>query len=162
MNARCNPTGNVQRKHKSYVGVSHEFKSFQHFADWASCQVGYDNDGFQLDKDILYKGCKVYSESTCVFIPQALNKFIVNAAAARGKYPVGVCLHKRDKIFEAYCNDEDNNRVYLGRFCCPIEAFQAHKRFKESVAKILADKWKSQVDPRVYDALMNFTVEITD
>ena len=33
---------------------------------------------------------------------------------------------------------------------------------RESYVKEVANKWKDQIDPRVYEALMNYQVEITD
>ena len=41
-------------------------------------------------------------------------------------------------------------------------AFKAYKTAKESFVKEQATKWKGQIDPRAYEALMNYTVEITD
>ena len=32
----------------------------------------------------------------------------------------------------------------------------------EQAIKDMANKWKDQIDPRTYDALMNYQVEITD
>ena len=39
---------------------------------------------------------------------------------------------------------------------------QAYKQPKEDYIKEVANKWKDQIDPRVYDALMKYEVEITD
>ena len=49
-----------------------------------------------------------------------------------------------------------------GAFKTEIEAFNAYKQTKESYIKELANKWKDKIDPRAYNALMNYTVEITD
>ena len=43
-----------------------------------------------------------------------------------------------------------------------IKAFNAYKEAKEAFVKEQAEKWKSQIDPRAYKALMNYQVEITD
>ena len=51
---------------------------------------------------------------------------------------------------------------YLGLFKTETEAFNAYKQAKESYLKEQAEKWKSQIDDRAYNALMNYTVEITD
>ena len=42
------------------------------------------------------------------------------------------------------------------------QAFHAYKAVKEQHAKVLANKWKDKIEPRAYDALMNYQVEITD
>ena len=44
-----------------------------------------NGNSFQLDKDSLIKGNKVYSESTCVFIPQEVNSLLVKSTASRGE-----------------------------------------------------------------------------
>ena len=53
-------------------------------------------------------------------------------------------------------------REYLGLFNTEIEAYNAYKVAKESFVKEQAEKWKSQIDDRAYEALMAYTVEITD
>ena len=50
----------------------------------------------------------------------------------------------------------------MGFYCTPEEAFYAYKQAKEDYIKEVANKWKDQIDPRVYEALMNWTIEITD
>ena len=47
-------------------------------------------------------------------------------------------------------------------FNTELEAFNAYKEAKESFIKEQANKWKSQIDERAYQALINYTVEITD
>ena len=51
---------------------------------------------------------------------------------------------------------------HLGYFKTEIEAFKAYKQAKESFIKEQANVWKSQIDIRAYEALMNYQVEITD
>lgn len=52
--------------------------------------------------------------------------------------------------------------IHLGYFDTPEEAFYAYKPVKEAYIKALAEKWKDQIDTRAYEALMNWTIEITD
>ena len=52
--------------------------------------------------------------------------------------------------------------IHLGYFSKPDEAFNAYKEAKEVYIKSLAEKWKDKIDPRVYEALMKYRVEITD
>ena len=51
---------------------------------------------------------------------------------------------------------------FLGSFDTENEAFQAYKQAKGQYLKELAEKWKSEIDPRAYTALMNYKVEMTD
>ena len=41
-------------------------------------------------------------------------------------------------------------------------AFYAYKEAKEEYVKAVANKWRNEVDFRVYEALMDYQVEITD
>ena len=70
--------------------VGENFKEFQYFAGWCKGQVGYEMPGWQLDKDLLSLGNKVYSEDTCVFIPSQINILTVKRHACRGALPIGV------------------------------------------------------------------------
>ena len=154
----------LKKKYPTYEGceVSDNFKSYEYFYEWCHKQVGFGNESWQLDKDLLVKGNKVYSESACVFIPQEINSMLIKCDASRGEYLIGVCWYKRDKGFVAHVGKSKGKREYLGLFNTEIEAFKAYKTAKESFIKEQANKWKSQIDDRAYEALMNYQVEITD
>ena len=65
---------------------------------------------------------------------------------------------------DKYCAScrRGGGKEYLGTFDTEIEAFRAYKHAKEAYVKELANKWKDQIDPKVYEALMKYEVEITD
>ncbi|CAL9983404.1 HNH endonuclease [Vibrio phage D432] len=47
--------------------------NFQNFAEWFNSQKNSYTKGYELDKDILVKGKKVYSPDTCSIVPKAEN-----------------------------------------------------------------------------------------
>ena len=153
-----------KKQRPTYEGceVSNKFKSYEYFYEWYQNRIGFNKEGWQLDKDLLVKGNKIYSESTCIFIPREINQILVKSTASRGKYLIGVCWNKKCKAFVAMVSKNKGNTEYLGLFNTEIEAFNAYKQAKESFIKEQANKFKSQIDPRAYEALMNYTVEITD
>ena len=66
------------------------------------------------------------------------------------------------KAIVAQVNKNKGSPEWLGSFNTEIEAFNAYKTAKETFIKEQAEKWKSQIDPRAYNALMNYQVEIDD
>ena len=152
-----------QKRQPQYVGctVDESFRWFQHFAEWCNKQVGFGNKGWHLDKDIILKGNKVYSENTCCFVPHEINVLFTNSKVARGDCPIGVSFNKREGKYKVSCRRE-SKLTHLGYYNTKDEAFLAYKTFKESVIKEAANKWKDSIDPRAYTALMNYQVEITD
>lgn len=139
-------------KHKSYIGssVCEDWKCFQNFAKWF--EENYI-EGFHLDKDILVKGNRVYSFNTCCFVPREIN--LLFSKRKKKKYLIGV--YKNGKKFSSALNNK-----YLGTFDTPEEAFQAYKVVKEQYIKEVADKWRDKITERVYQALYNWKIEITD
>ena len=157
-----------QKKYPTYKGCkcSENFKSYEYFYEWCHKQVGFGMDGngnpFQLDKDLLIKGNKVYSENTCVFIPFEINTLLIKCTASRGKHLIGVHWDNASRAFKAQVNKSKGKREHLGLFKTEIEAFNAYKTAKESFIKEQAEKWKSQIDQRAYEALMKYEVSIDD
>jgi len=151
----------VQKKQPTYVGctVSENFKSYAYFYEWCQGQIGFNQESYHLDKDLLAPQIKIYSEDTCVFLPQELNKLLNCKRKSRGNFPLGVDLRKgryrsRLNLF--------SESMYLGSFKTPEEAFLTYKHAKETYIKLQAEKWKAFIDPRAYTALMAYEVSPTD
>lgn len=146
------------RRRESYIECEacDEWKFFSNFKKW------YDEhyvDGWYLDKDILVKGNKEYAPDKCCFVPNEINVIFISSKKTRGKYPIGV--HKVNNRYSAKISKKGKS-VHLGYFATVEEAFNAYKDAKESYLKEVADKWKDQLEPRVYEAMYNYKVEITD
>ena len=154
----------LKKKYPTYEGceASENFKYYEYFYEWCHSQIGFGNEGWHLDKDLLIKGNKVYSEDTCVFIPHEINQILVKRESSRGEYLIGVCWCNTKKAFKARVNKNKGKSEHLGFFNTEIEAFNAYKVAKESFVKEQAEKWKGKIDDRAYKALMNYQVEITD
>ena len=153
-----------QKKQPTYIGceVSDNFKSYEYFYEWCRKQIEFSNQGWQLDKDLLIKGNKVYNEFTCVFIPSEINSLLTKCTASRGEYLIGVCWSKTNKAFRAMVSKNKGKQEHLGYFKTELEAFNAYKVAKESFIKEQANNWRGKIDDRAYNALMNYQVEITD
>ena len=152
-----------QEKFPTYENctVCKEWNNYQVFAKWDNenyYEVG--NEKMDLDKDILCKGNKVYSPTTCIYVPHSINMLFTKSNNKRGDLPIGVS--KMRNKFIALLNKGNGKQIYLGTYSTPNEAFQAYKKAKEEYIKEVAEEYKDKIPYRLYDALINYEVEITD
>jgi len=153
-------------KRPTYVGTSvcDRWLRLSNFMQDVQTIENYDkaiNSGWQLDKDVLTKGNKHYSLSTCCFVPREINTLLINSKKTRGEYPIGVFYDNRDKKIRA-CVKIDKRNKFIGSFNNVEDAFQAYKQAKEHHIKEVAERWKGIIADNVYQALINWKVEITD
>ena len=153
-----------KKKYPTYEGceVSNNFKSYEYFYEWCHKQIGFGVEGWHLDKDLLIKSNKVYSETTCVFLPFEINSLLIKRGALRGEHLIGVSWYKRDKAFVAKVSRNEGQQEHLGYFNTELEAFNAYKTAKEAFVKEQANRWNGKIDIRAYNALMNYEVNIDD
>lgn len=150
-------------RNPSYVGchVCDEWLNYQNFATWYDQNYYYiEGEIMNLDKDIIIKNNIVYSPETCVFVPHRINCLFIKSDNVRGEFPVGVS--KSGDGFVARCKIGGIERVYLGKFNTPEDAFHAYKTFKESYIKQVADEYIDYIPYNLYEAMYNYEVEITD
>ena len=100
-------------------------------------------------------------------MPERINTLFIKCDSARGDYPIGVNYHKRDKIFQANCRIYDfkenkSKTKYLGLYDTSQEAFEVYKQFKEQYIKEVADYYKDLIPKKLYQAMYEYKVEITD
>ena len=139
-------------KQPTYIGCSvcSEWLFFPTFQKW------FDNhyvEGWQLDKDLLIVGNKIYGPDFCVFVPSSINNLFTDHGRARGEYPIGVNFEKQCGKFMAKVRI-DGARKYLGLFDSADEAHQAYlKEKKENVIR-MANIWRNKIPTKLYDALI--------
>lgn len=168
---RCyNPYELNRDKGLSYINcyVCEEWLCFQNFAKWFYKHY-YECNGekMHLDKDILFKGNKIYSPENCILVPERINKLFIKRNTKRGEYPIGVSrfIDKRRnwEQLRADCNTLEKTE-FLGYFPInkPFQAFTAYKNFKENYIKKVADEYKDLIPTKLYKALYKYEVEIND
>ena len=155
--------GKQNRKSCSYIGCSvcEEWKRYSMFKKW------YDNNfvkGYHIDKDIIKKDNKVYCPDFCCFVPPEINTLIVKHDATRGDLPIGVSRlsnnpHRYRAIVRIY-----GRYTTIGNYDTPEETFKAYKESKEAHIQEVATQYynEGKITEKVYSALMNYKVEITD
>lgn len=143
----------------TYIGCSvcEEWLDFQVFAEWYLNHKHYGL-GYELDKDLLIRGNKIYSPNTCCLIPSQINSLLNSCANTRGEHPRGVYFNKPRGKYLSRIRIEGKHK-HLGYFACPNEAYRAYVAAKEIYVKEVANKYRDNIDPRIYEILMTWTVE---
>ena len=149
----------THNRSKSYIDcdVSEVWHCYQNFGDWYDKETNKEDD-WQLDKDLLVKGNKVYSPETCCFLPREINAIITKKTISKKVLPVGVVGGRKAGGFTSSLVLK-GKRKSLGVFETSEGAYFAYKLAKESYIKSLALKWKGKLSYKAFEALMNWTLD---
>lgn len=148
--------------------VAEDWLYYPNFYKWLISQSNYkkwkNGTTWELDKDILYKGNRIYSKNTCCLVPSYINQIFKSSKENRGLLPIGVSIDKNGNYFAQCINSITNTNKYLGNFDTPESAFEAYKQFKEKLIQEIAtiEYQKENISKECYQGMMNYRVEITD
>lgn len=149
--------------------ICEEWLMFENFYEWLHSQENFEKwlcgERWNIDKDILIKGNKMYSPETCCLVSSSVNSLFTKCDRKRGNLPIGVSKVKNRDGYSALChNPFTNKQEYLGYFKSIKSAFRAYKKRKEEIIKLVAEFEFNQgnITKECYDAMMNYEVEITD
>ena len=160
---RCyNEKFHERQPQNSDCRVCEEWLNYSNFKKWYDENIyGVGDETMDLDKDILFKGNKVYNPDCCVFIPHSINTLFLNGKKNRGDLPIGVYFDKGKGKYSA-CIASSGKSIKLGTFGNAIDAFNKYKECKENLVKKLAEQYRTKVPYKVYLAMMEWQIEITD
>lgn len=138
----------------TYIGctVCEEWHNFQVFAKWYSEQK-YGYKDYVLDKDILFKGNKIYSPKNCRLVPHEINSLVTSSKNSESNLPAGVSFEKKSKKFRASLAVNGKSK-YLGVYSTVAEAEHVYKKEKHLYIKESVLKWKGLVDEDIVISLI--------
>lgn len=158
--ARSKEGGWIQNRHESYIGTHNDFLNYQTFTDWCQNQYGYmhkDANGsfWNLDKDLMIKGNKKYSEYTCIFVPARINTLFGDKFNARGDWPLGVFWQKGLNKFRSRMSTGNSKMKHLGVFNDSLEAHRAWQKAKiERIDQLLLEDLEVRLHPQLPKVLI--------
>lgn len=156
---RCYNQNQIKRR-PSYADcfVCDEWLNFQNFAEWLLNNPFYGR-GYQIDKDLLFDGNKIYEPSKCCLIPREINSMLTDKKRKASDMPTGVYLDKRYGTYRSKIN-MNGEVVYLGSFKNKEDAFSVYVEARETYVKSKALEWKGRIADDVFDALMIWKVRV--
>lgn len=128
--------------------------NFQNFAKWFYEQY---RTSWELDKDLLVKGNKLYGPDTCLMLPQEINLSLTKREASRGPSLIGVTYNTKTEKYIAQASN-----IHLGTFNSEVDAFLCYKDYKEGRLQKLAQLYKGKIPDEAFLALVNYQVEQGD
>lgn len=140
--------------------VCEEWRNYCNFKVWYE-QNKINGVTWDLDKDVLFKGNKVYSPETCCFVPHTINTLFLSKKAGRGDLPIGVYYDKQKMKYRANMSFM-GRQIKLGWFDTAESAFARYKKYKEDFIKDIAEQYKDVLAHKVNEAMMNWKIEIDD
>lgn len=160
-------------KHKisypTYTDVTccDEWLYLPNFIEWLHDQENWkviSKLKWQVDKDIIEKNNKIYCSDKCCLVTNNINSLFVKKDVNRGKYPIGVHLHKKNNSFSCGCRNPYGKDITHHGFKTAKEAFYQYKKDKEMIIKEVAEKEYDNgvITKKCYEAMMNYEVLITD
>lgn len=149
-----------------------EWLDFKNFKEW------YDKNYYKIDglkvaisKVIFNKNNTLYSPENCCFLPRKLMTIVTTGKEGRkinktNDLPVGVGYNEYHEGTKRWISKTSPYEMRFKdiRVACKTveEAFNLYKELKEEHVKNLALQYKNYLTEKVFNALMNYTVEITD
>ena len=131
--------------------VHPDWHDFQNFAEWYELNE-FSKLGYELDKDLLEKGNKLYSESTVCFIPKVINSAL-RSESRDPKRLIGAHKVKGCKSYAAYFYSDGKNH-YLGSFDDELSAHIAWVSARKERLGQLAVEWAGKIDEKALKALI--------
>ena len=132
------------------VEVCDEWLNFSGFFDWWK-----DNhvDGWDIDKDLLKVGNRVYSPETCIYIPHEINALCYRPSIKESSLPIGVYFDSEKSMYKSQCRDGRTN-VHLGYFNNANDAHRAWILKKIEIAKSMRPLMDS-INPSLFNGVIS-------
>jgi hypothetical protein len=128
--------------------VSSRFKDFREFYRWYALQPGNELTDVRLNKDLLYRDNRVYSDATCVLLPKQIHEVLKECRITRSDLEA-----LKDEVAMSPSTNPEKRLQ---------EAYNEAKLEMEASLRLLAEKYRHMLDERAYKALVQFKVEIID
>ena len=112
-----------------------------------------DGEKINIDKDIQVPDNRIYSEDTCLLVPESVNSFFVGIRGKRDTdLPVGVSLNKKTEKYIAGISYNGATKR-LGTYDTPAQAHEAWRKVKIEQLDALIEKYNDIVPSEVTEAM---------
>lgn len=152
---RCYRPGH-EVKFKAYAdcSVCEKWKYFSNFNQNIFIYI----EGFDIDKDILIKGNKVYSPEACCFVPRVINLIFAKNKTRKSNLTRGVKYRKYGNRYSAEISINGKTKL-IGYFKDINSAAKAYNQTRKEYISEIVDKYKDALKPKVFQALKKLILD---
>lgn len=145
-------------KYLAYDGCSvhPDWYNFQNFAEWCVSQEHYGME-YEIDKDILVTGNRVYSKETCCLVPKEINAMVVGLRFIGANDEMGVTYNEDTRKYVAKLRLGIHQK-YIGSYKTLEEAREAYISVKKRYFKNMAIVYRDKIELKVAKALWDWDV----
>lgn len=149
----------TQQKNPTYIGcsMSEDWLTYSKFKADVEKMDGYDNEDWELDKDILIEDNKVYSLETCLFVPKEINSVFKKPSISKKGLPTGILPYtSKDGVrYMVYCSTGNKGvRLHIGTFKTLIDAENAYLKAKYEGIVRLCERYDTDLSLETKNAIL--------
>jgi hypothetical protein len=157
MLTRCYNPAHTKR-FPAYNGctVDKKWLLYSAFKDWYDRTHPNNGIKYQLDKDILFSGNKIYSDITCCWVPSAINKLLTyrkngNLYSGITCYKTTFCIRINDPI--------TNSRLRFTEYSLNDALIRYRKEKLKIIKNVASDSYnKNEITSDVFNSLCTWKV----
>lgn len=164
-NGQCKTVCNYGRT-RSYIvwakllyrnenNVCNAFKEYEYFHKWYIKLKMHSDKNWVICSSVYDINNKTYNEDSCVLIPIEIKNTLLGLKKKRS-LPNGV--YKSNNVYRAAITK--NKKIFnLGSYDDVESAYSVYKKHKLLHIKELAEKYRDDLDIKVYQKLINYEIE---
>lgn len=136
------------------IEVCEEWKGYPNFSKWCRKQKGFYRDKWDLDKDLLIPGNKIYGPEFCCFLPRTINRTLILYSSDLG-LSKGISLTKNGDWRINYYKIDSTHRS--GKYFKILEdAIDFYNKNRFNLLRFIYKSEKDYLSDRAKDRLQEF------
>lgn len=139
-------------RHRPYEDseVCEEWLNFQIFSKWYDENYYEIDERLHIDKDIKYKGNKIYSPYTCILVPQSINEVFHKSKEKQDDCDLPETIRRTKTGYKVWFRGEN-----LGIYDSVDECLKKYNTAKREHIKNLIGKYEDVIPSYIKEILLN-------
>lgn len=146
--------GDMYKSYYNVANVCEEWFNYQNFAEWYESHYYElpDNEKLHLDKDIKYKGNKIYSPYACILVPQSINEVFHRSREKQVDCDLPETIRRTKSGYKVWFRGES-----LGVYGSVGECLEKYNKAKKQYVKeLIENRYDDLMPDDVKETILNW------